>query len=61
MHDFPDPEVGKAIPYGMYDMGANEGFVNVGDDADTAEFAVTTIGRWWDGSAGSLIPTPPPC
>ena len=48
VHDFPDPEVGKAIPYGVYDMAANEGFVNVGDDADTAEFAVTTIRRWWD-------------
>ena len=48
VHDFPDPELGKAIPYGVYDLGANEGFVNVGDDADTAEFAVTTIGRWWD-------------
>jgi hypothetical protein len=48
VHDFPDPEVGKAIPYGLYDIGANTGFVNVGDDADTAEFAVATIGRWWD-------------
>ncbi len=48
VHDFPDPEVGKAIPYGVYDLGANEGFVVVGDDADTAEFAVATIGRWWD-------------
>jgi transposase len=48
VHDFPDPEVGKAIPYGVFDLGANEGFVVVGDDADTAEFAVTTIGKWWD-------------
>jgi hypothetical protein len=48
VHDFPDPEVGKAIPYGVYDMAANEGFVVVGDDHDTAEFAVATIGRWWD-------------
>jgi Rhodopirellula transposase DDE domain len=48
VHDFPDPEVGKAIPYGVFDVAANEGFVVVGDDADTAEFAVTTIGRWWD-------------
>lgn len=48
VHDFPDPEVGKAIPYGVYDLAANEGFVNVGDDADTAEFAVAAIGRWWD-------------
>jgi hypothetical protein len=48
VHDFPDPEVGKAIPYGVFDIAANEGFVNVGDDADTAEFAVATIGLWWD-------------
>ncbi len=50
VHDFPDPEVGKAIPYGVYDVGANEGFVSVGDDADTAAFAVATIAaggtRW---------------
>ncbi len=48
VHDFPDPEVGKAIPFGVYDIAANEGFVVVGDDHDTAAFAVATIGRWWD-------------
>ena len=48
VHDFPDPEVGKAVPYGVYDLGANEGWVGVGDDNDTAAFAVNTIGRWWD-------------
>jgi transposase len=48
VHDFPDPETGKAVPYGIYDIAANEGFVVVGDDGDTAEFAVTSIGRWWD-------------
>jgi len=48
VHDFPDPEVGKAVPYGVYDMAANEGFVVVGDDGDTAEFAVSSIRRWWD-------------
>jgi len=48
VHDFPDPRIGKAIPYGVYDIGANEGFVVVGDDHDTAAFAVATIGRWWD-------------
>jgi len=48
VHDFPDPKKGKAIPYGVLDLAANEGFVVVGDDHDTAEFAVTTIGRWWD-------------
>jgi transposase len=48
VHDFPDPEVGKAIPYGVYDIGADAGFVVVGDDHDTAAFAVATIARWWD-------------
>ncbi len=47
VHDFPDPEVGKAIPYGVYDLGANEGWVNVGDDHDTPAFAVASIARWW--------------
>ena len=47
VHDFVDPEMGRAIPYGVYDLGANEGWVSVGDDADTASFAVATIGRWW--------------
>ena len=48
VHDFPDPEVPKAIPFGVYDIAANEGFVAVGDDHDTAAFAVATIGRWWE-------------
>jgi transposase len=48
VHDFPDPGVGKAIPFGVYDLAQNEGFVVVGDDHDTAAFAVATIGRWWD-------------
>jgi Rhodopirellula transposase DDE domain len=47
-HDFPDPEVPKAIPYGVYDIGANEGWVNVGDDHDTPAFAVASIARWWE-------------
>jgi hypothetical protein len=47
VHDFIDPEMGKAIPYGVYDMGANEGWVSVGDDADTAGFAVASIKQWW--------------
>ncbi len=47
VHDFIDPEIGKAIPYGVYDLGADEGWVSVGNDADTAGFAVSTIGRWW--------------
>lgn len=47
VHDFPDDAVGKAIPYGVYDLGANEGFVNVGVDHDTPVFAATTIDLWW--------------
>jgi len=46
-HDFPDPKVGKAIPYGVYDIGQNQGWVNVGCDHDTASFAVESIRRWW--------------
>jgi transposase len=46
-HDFPDPKVPKAVPYGVYDIGRNTGWVNVGVDADTAEFAVESIRQWW--------------
>lgn len=46
-HDFPDPKVSKAIPYGIYDIGDNSGWVNVGITADTAEFAVSSIRYWW--------------
>jgi transposase len=46
-HDFPDPELPKAVPYGVYDIGRNMGWVNVGIDADTAEFAVESIRQWW--------------
>ena len=47
MHDFPDKELGKAIPYGVYDIGSNEGWVNVGINHDTARFAVNSILTWW--------------
>ena len=47
MHDFPDPDVPKAVPYGIYDIGENKGWVNVGMSADTAEFAVQSIRQWW--------------
>ena len=47
MHDFPNPEVPKAVPYGVYDMTDNKGWVNVGMSADTAEFAVESIWQWW--------------
>jgi len=47
VHDFVDPELGRAAPYGIYDLGRNSGWVSVGMDHDTAEFAVETIRRWW--------------
>ena len=47
VHDFPDKTLGKAIPYGIYDIGANNGFVNVGITKETAAFAVASIRSWW--------------
>jgi hypothetical protein len=47
VHDFEDKQLGKAIPYGVYDVTANAGWVSVGTDHDTAEFAVETLRRWW--------------
>ena len=47
VHDFIDPQETKAIPYGIYDLARNEGWVNVGCDHDTASFAVGSIRRWW--------------
>ena len=47
VHDFQDAELGKAIPYGVYDLKHNEAWVSVGIDHDTAEFAAAAIGRWW--------------
>lgn len=46
-HDFPDPKVSKAVPYGVYDIANNKGWVNVGISSDTAEFAVESIRQWW--------------
>lgn len=48
VHDFKDPVLGKAIPYGVYDVAANAGWVSVGTDHDTSAFAVATIRRWWE-------------
>jgi len=48
VHDFVDPEVGKAIPYGIYDVSANTGWVSVGTDHDTSAFAVATLRSWWN-------------
>lgn len=47
VHDFPEEELGKVIPYGVYDLATNKGWVSVGIDHDTAEFAVETLRRWW--------------
>ncbi len=46
-HDFPDKDLGKAIPYGIYDLASDQGWVNVGIDHDTAQFAVASIASWW--------------
>jgi hypothetical protein len=48
VHDFMDKELGKAIPYGIYDVSANTGWVSVGTDHDTSAFAVATLRSWWD-------------
>ena len=55
-HDFPDQELGKAIPYGIYDLAANTGWVNVGTDHDTAAFAVESVRRWWDDAGRTAYP-----
>jgi hypothetical protein len=47
VHDFIDADLGKVVPYGVYDLARNTGWVNVGVDHDTAEFAVESISRWW--------------
>ena len=47
VHDFMDPQLGKAIPYGIYDVGRNAGWVTVGQDHATARFAVASLRRWW--------------
>jgi hypothetical protein len=57
VHDFPGDAVGKAIPYGVYDLGANAGWVSVGTDHDTAAFAVAAIRRWWEQTGRVLYPT----
>ena len=47
VHDFPDKQLGKAVPYGIYDIAHDQGYVNVGMNHDTAEFSVASIKRWW--------------
>jgi hypothetical protein len=56
VHDFIDKELGKAVPYGVYDVFRNEGWVNVGISSDTAEFAVESIRRWWKGMGRRAYP-----
>jgi transposase len=56
VHDFMIPEQGKAIPYGVYDLTRNAGWVSVGIDHDTASFAVRTIERWWKKMGSPLYP-----
>jgi hypothetical protein len=56
VHDFPGPEVPRAYPYGIYDLGRNAGFVNVGTDHDTGEFAVASIRGWWRVEGRRLYP-----
>ena len=56
VHDFADPELGKANPYGVYDVTANDGWVSVGTDHDTAAFAVETIRRWFDQVGHNAYP-----
>ena len=55
-HDFPDPGVPKAIPYGIYDIAANQGWVSVGSDHDTPEFAVHAIRTWWQQMGHPMYP-----
>ena len=56
MHDFVIPELGRANPYGVYDLAANEAWVSVGTDHDTAAFAVEAIRRWWHAMGAPLYP-----
>ena len=57
VHDFIIPELGRANPYGVYDLAHNRGWVSVGTDHDTAAFAVSTIRRWWAGMGIKLYPS----
>jgi hypothetical protein len=58
-HDFPQPDVPRAYPYGIYDIGRNTGFVNVGTDHDTGAFAVASIRGWWRHEGTRLYPKTP--
>jgi len=56
VHDFPEKHLGKAIPYGVYDLASNEGWVSVGIDHDTAQFAAASIRRWWTEMGSPRFP-----
>lgn len=56
VYDFIDPDLGKVAPYGVYDLTTNQGWVSVGSDHDTAEFAVESIRRWWREMGKPLYP-----
>ena len=56
VHDFPDEALGKVIPYGVYDEATNTGWVSVGIDHDTSEFAVETVRRWWRHMGSTVYP-----
>ena len=56
MHDFLIPELGRAVPYGVYDIASNAGWVSVGIDHDTASFAVNAIRRWWHSMGHARYP-----
>ena len=56
VHDFADEELGKAVPYGICDLTANTGWVNVGTDHDTGAFAVASIRSWWNGPGQAAYP-----
>src|SRR5215213_218122 len=57
VHDFVEPELGRAIPYGVYDLATNSGWVSVGVDHDTSTFAVETLRRWWNSMGRERYPT----
>ena len=58
-HDFASPDIPRAYPYGIYDLGRNTGFVNVGTDHDTATFAVASIRGWWRAEGRRLYADTP--
>ena len=56
VHDFKDKQLGKAIPYGVYDLARNEGWISVGISRDTAQFAAASIGSWWEQLGQKVYP-----